>query len=57
MVPIILDSSSISLTSEQCMEFVDRAERFRTKEFAAPFEAPRKGFCLFFTLRIADLFS
>jgi hypothetical protein len=55
MVPLIAGGSSVPLTMDRRLEFVERAMQFRVKEFKAPLDALRNGFFRFFNEPVARI--
>jgi hypothetical protein len=57
MVELFPGGSQVIVTFERRMEFVERAQKYRLKEFAAPLDALRRGFHVFFSPAVAALFA
>jgi hypothetical protein len=57
MVALILGGSSIRVTFERRLEFVQRSRRLRLKEFSVQLEWIRKGFNQFFVASVASILS
>jgi hypothetical protein len=57
LVELIPGGSHVPVTFEKRMEFVERAQRFRLKEFANSLEALKRGFHVFFSSSVAATFA
>jgi hypothetical protein len=57
VVPLFPGGSGVEVTFERRLEFVERAQKFRMKEFACQLEALRRGFNQFFAPSVAALFA
>jgi hypothetical protein len=57
VVPLFPGGSQVEVTFERRLEFVERAQKFRLKEFGAQLDALKRGFNQFFAPSIAVLFA
>jgi E3 ubiquitin-protein ligase HERC1 len=57
MIPLLPGGSSIHVTFENRREFIQRAQKFRIREFSTQIEALRRGFGNFFPQTMAHLLS
>jgi hypothetical protein len=57
VVELFPGGSQVPVTFERRMEFVERAQKYRLKEFTLQLDALRRGFHTFFPAHVASLFS
>jgi hypothetical protein len=57
LVELFPGGSQVPVTFERRLEFLERAQKYRLREFTAPLEALRRGFHVFFPPMVAELFA